>query len=192
MPRLLKGFLRTDKSLLSWILWLTVTVATVLIYGFGVGGMISLSCLCILWCVISGMDLLLSALSKHSDSMVRRIAYAMLKGFGAVLLAVILYTTVNRLSPTLVTSYETYALSAEITRGGTVTVTFTRGGPVTVTFTDPDGQEKSGEMPDYGCLADEDSVVEIGDSIIVSEYDGLFHLTYRTVTANCEKGKEPS
>lgn len=182
MPRLLKGFLRTDKSLLSWILWLTVTVATVLIYGFGVGGMISLSCLCILWCVISGMDLLLSALSKHSDSMARRIAYALLKGFGAVLLAVILYTTVNRLSPTLVTSYETYALSAEITRGGTVTVT----------FTDPDGQKQTGEMPDYGCLADEDSVVEIGDSILVSEYDGLFHLTYRTVTANGEMGKEPS
>lgn len=182
MPRLLKGFLRTDKSLLSWILWLTVTVATVLIYGFGVGGMISLSCLCILWCVISGMDILLSALSKPADSMAWRIAYALLKGFGAVLLAVILYTTVNRLSPTLVTSYETYALSAEITRGGTVTVT----------FTDPDGQEQTGEMPDYGCLADEDSVVEIGDSIIVSEYDGLFHLTYRTVTANGEKGKEPS
>lgn len=180
MLRLLKGFSSTDKSLLAWILWLTMIVATVLIYGFGVGGMISLSCLCILWCAISGMDLLLSALSKPSDSMAWRIAYALLKGFGAVLLAVILYTTVNRFSPTLVTSYETYAKAAEINRGGTVTVT----------FTDPDGQEQTGEMPDYGCLENEDSAVEIGDGIIVNEYDGLFHLTYRTVTAKSEK--EPS
>ena len=186
MLRLLKGFLSTDKSLLRWILWLTVTVATVLIYGFGVGGMISLPCLCILWCVISGMDLLLSALSKPADSMAWRIAYALLKGFGAVLLAVILYNTVNRLSPTLVTSYEAYAESAEITRGGTVTVT----------FIDPDGQEKTGEMPDYGCFADVDATVDAGDRILVREYEGLFDLEYATVTAlpseESEKHKAPA
>lgn len=171
MLLLLKVFLSTGKSLLPWILWLTVTVATVLIYGFGVGGMISMPCLCILWCVISGMDLLLSVPSKPSDAMAWRIAYALLKGFGAVLLAVILYNTVNRLSPTLVASYEAYAESAEITRGGTVTVT----------FTDPDGQKQTGEMPDYGCLADVDATVDTGDPILVKEYRGLFGLEYATV-----------
>ena len=173
MLRLLKGFLSTDKSLLPWILWLTVTVATVLIYGLGVGGMISLPCLCILWCVISGMDLSLSALSKSTDTMAWRIAYAMLKGFGSVLLAVILYTTLNRIFPTLVTSYEAYAESAESNRGYTVTVT----------FTDPDGQKQMGEMPDYGCLADTDAIVDAGDRILVHEYEGLFGLDYKTVAA---------
>lgn len=171
MLRLLKGFFKTDTSLLSWCLWLVLTLAAVLIYGFGVGGMISVSCLGILWCVISGVDILLSALSKSTDTMAWRIAYALLKGFGAVLLAVVLYNTLNRVSPTLVSSYRSYAVSAELNRGGTVTVR----------FTDPEGQTQTGEMPDCGCSAD--TPVETGDRILVREYEGLFGVAYATVEA---------
>ncbi len=172
MLRLLKGFFKTDHSLLSWGLWLIITLAAILIYGFSVGGMISVACLCILWCAVSAVDILLSLLSKEpSDSLAWKIACALLKGFGAVLLAVVLYTTLNRVSPTLVTDYGTFAESVE----------YAKGGKITVTFTDPNGQKQTGEMPDYGCLADEDSVVEVGDDITVMEYEGLFHLTYKNV-----------
>ena len=172
MLRLIKAFVKTDNRLLPWAVWLLLTVSAVLIYGFAVGDMISVACLCVLWCVVSAADILLSALSRD-NTFPWKVAYALLKGFGAVLLAIILYTAVNRISPTLVNNYETFAKSVEYSRGGTITVT----------FTDPDGQSQTGEMPDYGCFADDDSVVEVGDDITVREYEGIFGLTYRTVTA---------
>ncbi len=181
MLRLLKNFIKTDDRPLSWAVWFILTVFAVLIYGFAVGGSLSVACLCILWCVVSAADILLSARSRD-NTFLRKMAYALLKGFGAVLLAIILYSTLNRISPTLVTNYDTLAESVE----------YAKGGKITVTFTDPNGQKQTGEMPDYGCLANEDSVVAVGDGITVAEYEGLFHLTYRTVTAKSEKGREPS
>ena len=172
MLRLLKAFVKTDNRLLPWGVWLTLTVSAVLLYGFTVGGNLTVACLCILWCVVSAVDILLSARQKN-DTFPRKAAYALLKGFGAVLLAVVLYTTLNRLSPTLTATYDTFALDVRYSRG-----------EITVTFTDPQGIEQTGEMPDYGCLAHEDAVVEIGDDITVSEYEGLFHLSYRTVRRN--------
>ena len=178
MLRFLKSFLKTDNRLLSWAVWFILTVCAVLLYGFGVGGDLSAACLCILWCAVSGVDILLSARNKDV-TFPWKAAYALLKGFGAVLLAIVLYSTLNRVSPTLTDTYDTFARDVKYTRG-----------EITVIFTDPAGNEQTGTMPDYGCLAREDAVVEVGDHITVSEYEGVFGLNYRTVIARHEK-EEP-
>ena len=161
--------LRRNRPLLAWIIWFIFIVSAILIYGFAVGGSLSTTFLFGFCCVVSTVDILLSiSFSKKSERTVLKIAFGILKGMVAVLLVIAFYDSLNRLSPTLVATYEARAASVSYAHD-----------QITVTFTDPNGRQKTAHTPHFWIVDfSEEDDLQVGDTVVVSEYVGLFDMTY--------------
>lgn len=146
------------KKSIKYLTVVAVTVAYIFLYGFTVGGDPGGWFLAVLFTIL----FLLVGIFHYKDKSkpMRKIGGSILTCALAVGVAVVLYISINGVHADLIAEYDTEI--TEISRG-------------TAVFLDPSGAEKHARLRDNRIiLSDSEKIAELGDTIHIREYSGLF------------------
>ena len=139
-----------------------------LVYGFTVGGMPTEWHFAVQTLLFGGLFSFMTRRNSF-ESLWKRLCLILLVTVIAVVGSWGIYIYTNSLQCTFVSEYD-----------AVVTDTYYRGGG-TAWFYNPQGEERAVDLHDHRLIVTDDSHVEIGDTIRVREYVGLFDVPFCTL-----------